>query len=147
MPIETRGRIIVVDDEVGTGYALKLLLELEMFEVLVAADGDEAYPLARSAPPDVLITDIVMPGLNGLDLIRSMKKDRRLSSVPVIVVSASEKENLDEALEIGARAALQKPIEINDLVSVIEEIIYGEAGVRSITSPFNDQTGHRRQVL
>ena len=146
MPIETRGKIIVVDDEVGTGYALKLLLELEMFEVLVAADGGEAYRLACYAPPDVLITDIIMPELCGHDLIRLMKKDARLSDVPVIVVSATEKESLDEALEIGARAALQKPIEINDLVSVIEEAIHGEAEVRSATSLINDQRGHRPQA-
>ena len=122
MPMEDKGRILVVDDEVGTGYALKSLLELEWFQVIIAADGDEAYQLACAEKPDLLITDINMPKLNGLDLIKRIKKEPRLSDLPMIVISAAEKQDLDKALESGAGAALAKPIEIGDLIALIEKM-------------------------
>lgn len=123
MPIEVKGKILVVDDEVGTGYALKSLLELEWFEVILAADGDEAIKLARAEQLDVLITDINMPKLNGFSLIRHMKREPELSRIPIIVISAAEKADLDRALERGAFAALSKPFEIGDLLALIENIM------------------------
>lgn len=120
MQLEPRTRILVVDDEVGTGYALKLLLELDGYEVLLAADGDEAWRLACAEPPDWLITDIQMPKLNGLDLIKKLKRQPRIFGVPVIVISSAGSAELDYARELGARAALAKPLQYEQLLDCLQ---------------------------
>src|ERR1043165_7056897 len=98
MQLEPRARILMVDDEAGTGYALKLLLELDGYEVIVAADGDEAFRLASADPPDFIITDLYMPKVSGLDLIRQLKLRRTLAHVPIIVISSAEPADLRRAL-------------------------------------------------
>ena len=119
MLLEVKARILMVDDEAGTGYALKLLLELEGYEVIVAADGDEAFRLASTDPPDCIITDLCMPKVSGLDLIRQLKSQPALARVPIIVISSAEADDLRQALELGARAVLSKPIEYERLLDCL----------------------------
>lgn len=123
MLLEVKARILIVDDEAGSGYALKLLLELDGYEVIVAADGAEAFTLAAAEPPDFIITDICMPKVSGLDLIRQLKTQPALSPVPVIVISSAEFDDLRQARELGAIAALSKPVEY--------EALLGYLGVKS----------------
>jgi CheY-like chemotaxis protein len=130
MQLEPRARILVVDDEVGTGYALKLLLELDGYEVLLAADGDEAWRLACAEPIDWLITDICMPKLNGLDLIKRLKRQPRIFGVPVIVISSAEPAELDYARELGAQAALAKPLQYEHLLDCLQ--------ARAVATPPDD---------
>lgn len=113
-------RVLIVDDEVGTGYALKLLLEVDGYHVLLAADGDEAWRLACADPPDFLITDIFMPRMNGLELIQKLKRQPRLFDLPIIVISSAEQSELEYACELGARAALQKPIQYESLLACLQ---------------------------
>jgi len=121
MLLEVSARILIVDDEAGTGYALKLLLELEGYEVIVAADGDEAFLLASTDPPDFVIADICMPKVNGLELIRQMKAQPTLRRVPIIVISSAEPADLRQAIDLGARAALPKPVEYIDLLDCLRD--------------------------
>jgi Response regulator containing CheY-like receiver, AAA-type ATPase, and DNA-binding domains len=116
---EVIANILIVDDEAGTGYALKLLLELDGYEVIVAADGHEAFMLASADPPDFVITDIYMPKASGFDLIRRIKTCPALAHIPIIVISSAEPDELRQARELGARAALPKPIEYSRLLACL----------------------------
>src|SRR5690348_11100359 len=117
---EVIAKILIVDDEAGTGYALKLLLELDGYEVIVATDGHEAFMLASTDLPDFLITDIYMPKADGFDLIRRMKTGSALAHIPIIVISSAEPDELRQARKLGALAALPKPIEYSRLLESLQ---------------------------
>lgn len=118
-----KNRILLVEDDADTRCALSLLFEMEGFEVLAAADGEEAYLKARSEEPDLIVTDINMPNVSGLDLIRLIKEDGNLQSVPIVAMSAVEKQQLNRAMELGAIAVYQKPIEFDQFLTVIAKLV------------------------
>jgi CheY-like chemotaxis protein len=120
---EVKNRILLVEDDADTRYALALLFELEGFEVLSAADGQEAYLMAMTEQPDLIVTDINMPKVSGLDLIRLLKSDGKLAGVPVVAMSAVERQQLNRAMDLGAIAVYQKPIEFDQFISIIANII------------------------
>ena len=123
MSTEVKNRILLVEDDTDTRYALSMLFELEGFEVIPAADGQEAYLLAASRQPDLIVTDINMPRINGLELIRLVKRDGKLAGVPIVAMSAVEKQQLNRAMELGAVAAYQKPIEFDKFLSLIAKVV------------------------
>jgi CheY-like chemotaxis protein len=138
MSTEIKNRILLVEDDADTRYALTLLFELEGFEVIPAGDGKEAYLLAASRHPDLIVTDINMPRTNGLELIRLIKRDGELAGVPIVAMSAIEKQQLNSALELGAIAAYQKPIEFDKFLSLIAKVIAARR-VRSRSQPGVDR--------
>jgi CheY-like chemotaxis protein len=123
MAAETKGKILLVEDDADTRFALAMLFELEGFEVSCAGDGQEAYLKARSTQPDLIVTDINMPKVSGLDLIRLIREDGKLGGIPIIAMSAVEKQYLNRAKELGASAVCQKPIEFDQFLSLIVKII------------------------
>ncbi len=123
MAVDIKGKILLVEDDKDTRFALAMLFELEGFEVVCAADGQEAYLKARSTQPDLIVTDINMPRVSGLDLIRLIREDGKLAGIPIIAMSAVEKQYLNRAKEMGASAVCQKPIEFDQFLSLIVKII------------------------
>ncbi|HYP27517.1 MAG TPA: response regulator [Blastocatellia bacterium] len=119
----SKNKILLVEDDADTRYALSLLFEMEGFEVLSACDGQEAYLRALSDEPDLIVTDINMPKVSGLDLIRLVKEDGKLAGVPIVAMSAVEKQQLNRAKELGAVAVYQKPIEFDNFLTVIAKIV------------------------
>lgn len=122
MVTESQNRILLVEDDADTRYALSLLFELEGFEVICAADGEEAYLKALAEQPDLIVTDINMPKVSGLDLIRLIKENGLLAGVPIVAMSAVEKQQLNRAIELGAVAAYPKPIEFDKFLSLIGRV-------------------------
>src|SRR5512134_328928 len=111
-------RILVADDDDGLRQLLRLILAREGFEVFEAANGEQALALAVSVDPAVILLDVMMPGLDGYDVCRRLKSDRRTGDVPVVFVSAAEDmSRRNEAQHLGAAACIQKPIGPRDLVA------------------------------
>jgi PAS domain S-box-containing protein len=106
-------RVLVVDDKEENVYYLTALLRAHGFTVEIARHGAEALVLARQAPPDVIISDLLMPVMDGYTLLRHWKADARLQEVPFIVYTATYTEPEDEqlALDLGADAFILKPTE------------------------------------
>ena len=123
MSKEVKHKILLVEDDTDTRYALAMLFELEGFEVIPAVDGQEAYLLAATRQPDLIVTDINMPRINGLELIRLIKRDGALAGVPIVAMSAVEKQQLNRAMELGAVATYQKPIEFDKFLSLIAKVV------------------------
>ncbi|NLG26846.1 MAG: response regulator, partial [Chloroflexi bacterium] len=93
-------RILVVDDEVQIVRVLRGYLEQSGYAVLTAHDGREALRIARQDKPDLVVLDLMLPGLNGLDVIRALRRD---SNVPVIMLTARvEETDRLVGLELGA---------------------------------------------
>jgi CheY-like chemotaxis protein len=120
----TRARILVVDDEPAIReYETTLLSELG-HEVLVAADGTEALELARAKQPHLILLDIMMPELSGIEVCRQLRTDPRTRDIRVIVVSAVDaKRALEESIIAGADDFLAKPIHALELMVRVRSIL------------------------
>ena len=123
MSPEVKNKILLVEDDADTQAALAMLFEMEGFEVITASDGEEAYLRAVSESPDLIVTDINMPKVNGLDLIRLVRTDARIEGIPIVAMSAVEKQYLNHAMELGAIAVAQKPIEFDHFISLVARIV------------------------
>jgi DNA-binding response OmpR family regulator len=119
---DDRTRILLVEDDGDTSFALSKLLDVEGFDVIRAADVAEAYYDALAVAPDLVVTDIDMPILSGLDLIRLFKQREVLADIPIIAVSAMERNRLQRAKSLGAAAAYQKPLDYERLISKIRAL-------------------------
>src|ERR1043165_2162851 len=120
---ELKNKILLVEDDADTQMALAILFEMEGFEVITASDGEEAYLRAVAESPDLIVTDINMPKVNGLDLIPLVRADGRIQGAPLIAMSAVEKQALNRAMELGAIAVAQKPIEFDHFLSMIARLV------------------------
>lgn len=118
-----KNKILLAEDDTDTRFALAMLFELEGFEVVTAADGEEAYFRAVNEQPDLIVTDINMPKVNGFDLIKMIQEDRRINSTPIVAMSAVEKQHLNRAKELGATAVAQKPIEFDQFLSLAASLV------------------------
>lgn len=122
-------RILVVDDEAQNRYLLEVLLGGEGYEVVSASNGREALASARRTLPDLVVSDILMPEMDGFLLCRQMKADALLRRVPFVFYTATYTEAEDEkvALEAGGDLFLRKPSEPDVLLAEIRKLI-GSAG-------------------
>jgi len=108
-------RVLIIEDEPSFVEALELALTKEGFDVASALDGREGLESYRTEHPDVILLDLMLPTLPGLDVLRAV---RRESAVPVIVVSAKEAESdVVAALELGADDYITKPYSVRELVA------------------------------
>lgn len=121
----SRARILIVEDETNIAESLSFILRRADFDVDTAADGAEALDRLRRERFAAIILDIMLPGMNGFDVLRAVRADRALAALPVIVLTAKGQANDRKMAEaIGASAFITKPFsnaEIVDCVSRLAE--------------------------
>jgi two-component system sensor histidine kinase and response regulator WspE len=124
-----RKRVLVVDDSIMVREAERQLLENRGYLVDVAVDGVDGWNSVRSTRYDLVITDVDMPRMNGIDLVRSIKGDATLAQTPVVIVSYKDREeDRMRGLEAGANYYLSKgSFDDNKLVDAVEDLIGGAA--------------------
>jgi CheY-like chemotaxis protein len=115
-------RVLVADDEPSTAEMLALILGFTGYEVTRAYDGAQALALAESEKPDVLLLDVRMPKLLGVDVARRLKSDPEHAEKVVILISSAD-ENDVQWREVGADAFLSKPIDIRQLPEVLGTLL------------------------
>src|SRR5512139_3851703 len=126
-------RILVADDDDGLRQLLRLILSREGFEVFEAANGEQALALAVAVDPTVILLDVMMPDLDGYDVCRRLKNDRRTGNVPVVFVSAAEDvARRNELHKLGAAACIQKPIGPRDLVARVKAVMSRRNGTAPV---------------
>jgi len=124
-------RLMIVDDIQQNLYLLEVLLTTNGYETVKASNGIEALELARQNPPEMIISDILMPGMDGCSLCRIWKSDKILKDVPFIFYTATYTDERDEklALSLGADRYIIKPVEPNAFLAILQETIRNhEAG-------------------
>jgi PAS domain S-box-containing protein len=130
-----KGKILVVDDLGENRYMLRALLEGHGHCVVEASNGQEALDLGRISPPDCVISDLLMPVMDGFTLCREWVRDERVGAIPFVVYTATYTGFRDQqlALQLGARRYIRKPLAPEGLVAVIEEVM--EAAARGELPP------------
>ena len=116
-------KILVVDDSLSQRLVLQQLLTQEGHRVIMAVDGEEAVAKAKSELPDLIIMDIVMPGLNGFQATRAITSDESTWHIPVILLTSKDMDS-DRvwALRQGATAFLNKPLDHEALLGLIKTL-------------------------
>jgi two-component system, cell cycle response regulator DivK len=121
---ERRKRILVVEDNQLSLALLKQLLEVHGYEILETPEGLEAIDIARDEQPDLILMDIRLPDICGLDVTRLLKQDDQTKTIPIIAVTAlATPEHEKKSLESGCDAYIAKPIALDNLLRIIESFL------------------------
>ena len=117
-------RVLIIDDEPDMRETMRYLLEREGFEVLVAAEGSEAMKLVRSASVDVVVTDIYMPGKEGIETIYDLRREFPHTRIIVMSGGGGRKgmDFLSVARELGAEKSLKKPFDPRELIDAVHAL-------------------------
>jgi len=137
-PIErSRRKVLVVDDHADIRLMCRVNLQLEGYEVIEAADGQEGLDQIRSERPDVVLLDIMMPGIDGWQVLETVKGDPTLAGIPIVVLTARvQRDDEIRGWSAGASEYLPKPFNPATLTQVVNRTVRGE-----------DDGGRRQRAL
>ena len=117
-------QVLVVEDDLGMGRLIGTTLGSSQLEVAYAADGEEALERVHATPPDLVVLDVNLPGLDGIEVCRQLKGDPATQAIPVVMVTAREDEEARErALAAGAAAYLLKPFSPRVLLDLVYSLV------------------------
>jgi DNA-binding response OmpR family regulator len=117
-------RVLVVDDDPQVLRLMRVNLELEGYDVVSAPDGQEALDAVVSERPDVVVCDVMMPGMDGLTVLRNLRANPQFSKIPFVVVSAkAQNADVKAALEMGADTYITKPFDPQELLDAVEHLL------------------------
>src|SRR5829696_8604400 len=120
-------RVLVVEDDPSVRGLLQTILEDEALEVILAADGEEGLELARTVEPDVVLLDVMMPGLGGPDVIRRLRRPDGSLPFAVLVVTGAAEVTAPLRRELGSEAVRKKPFDITTLGTRVKSLAKGDA--------------------
>jgi diguanylate cyclase (GGDEF)-like protein len=141
-------RVLVVDDNAAQLKLIQLNLGCFGFDVSIAHDAFEAIDCAHETRPDVIVSDIVMPGFDGFQLCRSVRGDRELASIPVVLVSSRQLDRSDRELGMraGATAVVARTPDLEELIAAVREHALSVVSARTVTRPELPSTPHREAI-
>jgi len=134
--------VLIVDDSGAIRKIIKKTIQISGFDVdnfYEASNGKEALEVLQDNWVDVVLTDIHMPEMNGLDLLKGIRKDDTLRSLPVIVISTEGREQkIQEALELGANGYVKKPFKPEDIRDILTEVMGEEYARKDDVGPIEE---------
>ncbi|HOW58433.1 MAG TPA: response regulator [Candidatus Omnitrophota bacterium] len=117
-------KILFIEDEPDQILMIRLRLEKNDFMVVSAEDGLEGIKKAKEEKPDLILLDVIMPGMNGLEVCRKLRSDPLTKKIPVITTTAAGIDDLEhECLAAGADACVRKPYDSVDLISKVTSLL------------------------
>jgi CheY-like chemotaxis protein len=122
--VRTRGRVVIVDDDHKMRSCLVQMLEHAGFDVEAAEDGNAALAACRVRPPDALVSDVSMPGLDGFELISRLRADARMAATSVLLLSGRDGEDWRrDGFASGADGYLVKPVRMRELIARVDDAV------------------------
>ncbi|MBI3922038.1 MAG: response regulator [Armatimonadetes bacterium] len=117
-------KILVTDDEVPVVQIIRTNLELEGYEVVTAHDGEEALRKVAQESPNLIILDVMMPKMDGWEVLSNLKGSPRTQEIPVIMLTAlSQMEDMDRGARLGNDCYLTKPFEPLELIAMVKRLL------------------------
>jgi CheY-like chemotaxis protein len=123
VPASSPFRILVVDDLSDNLFLLRTVLEAEGYEVDTANSGRSALEKLEGSPPDLILMDVMMPGMNGYETTQRIRQNQTLPFIPIMLVTAHEDAEAVQGLALGANDFIRKPIEFDKLLARIEAFL------------------------
>jgi YesN/AraC family two-component response regulator len=114
-------RVLVVDDELFVGELLKEYLSIIGYEVTAVSNGEDALSSIQQSQPHIVILDIRMPGMGGMEVLKAIKEKNRTTGV-IMLSAYGDPETVNEALRLGADHYLQKPMNLKHLVETLKSL-------------------------
>jgi len=120
-------KILVVEDEATLQKALVEVLEQAGYETLSALDGEKGFELAKDNIPDLILLDIILPKMDGFEVLKGLKADPKLANIPVIILTnLGDVSSVQQALELGANSYLVKAdFHLDDVIEKVERTLAG----------------------
>ena len=117
-------KIVIIDDSEEITSSLEDLLNAVGYQAFIANNATEGLKLIRDEKPELIISDIMMPVLDGFFVLQEIKADNTISNIPIIIITAkAEKETMNKSMASGANYFLEKPFSIKELLSIIDSIL------------------------
>lgn len=116
-------RILIVDDLEDNLFLLQAILTEEGFEVDSAKNGKLALAKIEASPPDLVLLDAMMPGMDGYEATRRIRQNKKLPFIPILLITAYENANVPQGLELGANDFIRKPIDFDELMARIKAVL------------------------
>ena len=113
-------RILVVDDLEDNLFLLQTILTEEGYEVDIAQSGKSALAKIEASPPDLVLMDAMMPQMDGYQVTRRIRENKKLPLIPILMITAYENANVPQGLELGANDFIRKPIDYDELMARIK---------------------------
>jgi len=125
--MEPKRRVLIVDDEPNIVVSLEFLLRQQGYEVIVARDGEEALAAAGERRPDLVVLDVMLPGLDGFEVCRRLRERTDLAGLKIILLTARGRDvERVRGLEEGADDYITKPFSTRDLMKRVAELLEGK---------------------
>ena len=119
-------KILLVDDEEGFSMLLSFMLQKDGYDVVLAHDGLQALEKLTLFEPDVIVSDVVMPKLDGIEMFKQIKANPKTANIPFIFISGFQDQHvLERAREIGIFGILHKPVDVEQVEARIAEMTRG----------------------
>ena len=119
-------KILLVDDEEGLAQLLSSMLQKDGYEVVTANDGQQALEKLITFEPDVIVSDVVMPKLDGIEMFKQIKANPKTANIPFIFISGfQDQQILERARKIGVFGILHKPVDVEQVEARIAEMTRG----------------------
>ena len=116
--------ILLVDDQLDLRTLVRMTLEDPALRIVEAANGQEAIDRARSLVPDLILLDWMMPGLDGLEVVETLRAEDATRTIPVVMLtSRNQKSDVDRALAAGVNTHLTKPFSPLELLQAVEQVL------------------------
>lgn len=116
-------KILIVEDQIDTLDLLALMFKHEGYKVITATDGQEGFKIACKEQPDLILTDLMMPNLDGVEMIHLLRDESQFQKVPIIVMTAYGEIKARKALDAGANEAIHKPIPFDHLITIAAQMV------------------------
>jgi two-component system, OmpR family, alkaline phosphatase synthesis response regulator PhoP len=121
---QMKKRILVVEDEVRILLLIKKRLEFAGYDVITAMDGNSGMMKARSEKPDLIVLDLILPGLNGYQVCAMLKGDKQSKDIPILMLTArSQEKDITEGIRVGADAYMTKPYDPEAFTSQVQFLL------------------------
>lgn len=122
-PLSANDHILVVDDSPDNVFLIQTILEEEGYAIATAEDGASALAQIEHSPPDLVLLDVMMPGMDGFEVTKRIRQNKKLSFIPILLITAHDKPSVAQGLDMGADDFIRKPVEVDELLARVRSLL------------------------
>ncbi|MES1025656.1 hybrid sensor histidine kinase/response regulator [Gloeocapsa sp. BRSZ] len=119
----SRDNILVVDDSPDNVFLIQTILEEEGYNISTAEDGPTALRLVEQSPPQLVLLDVMMPGMDGFEVTQRIRRNNQLPFIPILLITAYDQPSVAQGLDMGADDFIRKPVEVDELLARVRSLL------------------------